>query len=167
MIKQQREQQRAKFALIRWHYYEEHIQELQYYAKVSAISFFKSLKHLTKEEVNLLAERYYKSSEGANYNEDLGCFKTVIPVPYKIVAEGFKRPQNDIQDTLKQIERKLGALMLQYETEIEKTDAEKSLAQLEAVVMDGLEDFREREIIAKAFKQVALQRIEKNGTGRL
>lgn len=158
MIRQQRELQRAKNTLRHWRYYESNIQELPHYAKVSALSLFKSLKQMEPEEVNWLAERYYKSAEGANYDDLLGEYKTFIPVPYKKVAEVFKRPIDVVQNELKRIERKLGSFICECYDEIEQEEAKSDIEKLKEVTLNKLDNFEERAILARAFREIINKR---------
>ncbi|WP_430598331.1 hypothetical protein [Enterococcus sp. AZ177] len=161
MVRYQRELQRAKFKLRHWRYYESHIQELQHYAKVSALTFFKGLKQLEPEEVNWLAERYYKSTQGCNFDELLGDYSTFKPVPFEEVAKIFNRPVDVVQNELKRIERKLGAFVLDYHDQIEQEEAKSNLDKLKKITLDKLDSFEERAILGKAFREIELLRISK------
>lgn len=158
MISQQRALQRAKFTLRHWRYYEKYIQDLLPYARVSALSLFKGLKQLEPEEVNWLAERYYKSTEGVNFNELLGDYSSYKPVPYKVVAESFNRSIDVVQNELKRIERKLGSFILEYHDQVEQEEAKSNIEKLKRVTLDKLDNFEEREIIARAFREIINKR---------
>lgn len=167
MVRYQRELQQAKFRLRHWRYYEKHIQELQHHARVSGLSFFKGLKQLEPEEVNWLAERYYKSIEGCNYDELLCDYTTLKPVPFKDVAEVFDRPVDVVQNELRRIERKLGSFIIEYQDEIEQVEAKSSLDKLKRVTLDKLDNYDERAILSKAFREIEKLRFEKQQTKRL
>lgn len=154
------ELQRAKFSLIHWPYYEKNIQELDYYPKISAVSFFRSLKQLEQEEVKLLAARYYKSKNPANYNERIGKYTTVIPVPFKEIADSMGLSQNAVQNELKRIEKKLWSIIVEQRKQVEYEVSKERLEVLEKQTLEKLEDDQERAILSKAFRQIALQRRE-------
>lgn len=125
VARRQRELQLAKFSLIHWKYYERNIQGLVRHSKTNALSLFKSLKKLQLEEVQLLAERYYKSENQSNYDRFSGQYQTVIPVSYKNIAETTNGSEKAIQNELRAIERKLGFFIIQYHEEIEREEREK------------------------------------------
>ena len=137
-----------------WRYYERNIQELQRHAKVSAISLFKGLKQLESDEVKLLAERYYKSEDYTNYNESMGDYSTANPISYKTIADKYNRSEKAIQEELKRIERKLGVLIIEHHDLIEREEAKHSIERLEKNTLNELENYKEREIISKAFQQI-------------
>ena len=167
MVRYQRELQQAKFRLRHWQYYEKHIQELQHHARVSGLSFFKGLKQLEPEEVNWLAERYYKSTEGCNYDELLTDYRTFRPVPFEEIAKVFNRPVDVVQNELRRIERKLGSFIIEYHDEIDEVEAKNSLDKLKRVTLDKLDSYDERAILSKAFREIEKLRFEKQQTKRL
>jgi uncharacterized membrane protein len=133
-----------------WRY----IQELHDYAKISALSLFKGLKQLEPEEVKWLAERYYKSTEGCNFNELLGDYSTFKPIPFEDVAKVFNLPSDVVQNELKRIEGKLGAFILEYHDDIEQEEAKINIEKLKRVTLEKLDNYDERAIVSRAFREI-------------
>lgn len=154
------ELQRAKHALIHWPYYEKNLQQLEYYPKIHAVSFFRSLKLLESDEVKLLAERYYKSKNQANYNEYTEQYMTIVPVSFKEISKYTDMSENVIQNKLKGIERRLGSFIMEEYERVRLEVSNERLKVLEKHTLEKLEDDQERAILSKAFRQIALQRRE-------
>lgn len=160
MYRSRNELQCAKYRLIRWRYYERNMQELKAYAKINALTLFKSLKQLEPTEINWLAERYYKSTVETKFNEALGDYETIKPVAYKKVSENFGTAEDVARSELRRIERKLGLLIIDCSEEIEQERARQDLDSLERIMMNKVQDVGEREILATAFHQIEQLRIK-------
>lgn len=151
--------QQAKYLLRQWRFFERNFQEMQGRVKTSALSLFKALKQLDKEEVNWLAERYYKSQNEAVYSEYLGEYTTVIPVPYIEIAKVFNCSEKTVQEELKRIERRLGFYILEYQAEYEQKEAKDSLARLRTMIDTTIDDREERVILLRAVRAVEDRRV--------
>lgn len=103
----------GKFFLSRWKFYEENVEEfsqLSHYYK-SAIRFFKCLKMLDRDELELLAQRWYVSNEGNLYSIDYDTYETIKPIPYEVIADIRDETVNEVQVELRRLEKKLGAFL--------------------------------------------------------
>lgn len=158
MMSSRRALQVAKHLLRQWRFLERNFQEIQKYAQPTAIFFFKALKKLDSEEVRLLAERYYKSQQGACYSDRLGEYATIIPVPFKDVAKVFNRPEQTVQEELRRIERKLGFYILEYQKEKQEQSNKDSLERMRSLVHGSMSNYDEQAILLKAIREVEYKR---------
>ncbi|EGO7832339.1 hypothetical protein FH947_001907 [Enterococcus faecalis] len=150
--------QLAKHLLIQWPFYERNFQELRGRVKSTALCLFKALKQLDSEEVNWLAERYYKSEREANYSERLDECMTIIPVPFKDIAQVFNRPEQRVQEELRRIERRLGFYIMDYQREYEEQANKDSLERMRSLVHESMSNYDEQAILLKAIREVEYKR---------
>lgn len=105
----------GKFFLSRWKFFEENINEFPDFEhnihRRNAIHLFTCLQKLEQEEITLLACRWYNASEGTLYNAMYDTYETYKPVPYEVVAEEYDTTVCLIQIELRNVEKKLGALL--------------------------------------------------------
>ncbi|MFG5564822.1 hypothetical protein ACFJYA_11280 [Enterococcus faecalis] len=150
MVQHRRAVQQAKFALRHWKYYEQNLQGLSYHEKNHAIALFKGLQQLEQEEVQLLAERYYKSTEYANM-DNMGQYHTVKPVSFEKIAKTIGREVKALQSQLREIERKLGNFIIEYEEQSKKENEDKRIP--------SFEDCIEKILRSKKYRQLLEQKI--------
>lgn len=107
------EQSEATFLLKHWRFFEKHFHEFHEFSHFhfQAIVLFKELKKLHPEEVLLLSERYYKSTEPTSYSERDHDYLTYKPVSFDILVSRLGKEANTIRKELKAIEKRLGANM--------------------------------------------------------
>lgn len=149
MVQHRRAVQQGKFALRHWKYYEQHLQELSYHGKNHAIALFKGLQQLEQAEVQLLAERYYKSTEYANI-DTMGRYHTVKPIPYNKIVKHTGGEVKTLQSQLREIERRLGKFIIDYQQELEKNKPER---------MPTFDDTIEKILGSKKYRQLLEQKI--------
>lgn len=148
-------QQVAKYYLRQWGYLERNSHALDGLEKIKAVTFFKVLKSLESSELSLLAERYYYSTDYAKYNELVGDYGTVRTVPYDVMASKLNRSPKELQVELKAVQRKLGETFLRVEAIIEREQAIENIQRLEGITVELLHDHYEKEILHKAFQEIA------------
>ena len=158
IVNDRRALQIAKLLLRHWPFYERNFQELGGHVKSSALCLFKALKQLDSEEVKWLAERYYKSQQEANYSDRLDECMTIIPVPFKEVAEVLNRPEKTVQKELRRIERRLGFYILDYQREYEEQSNKDSLERMRSLVHESMSNYDEQAILLKAIREVEYKR---------
>ncbi|MFG5501748.1 hypothetical protein ACFJYO_15260, partial [Enterococcus faecalis] len=108
------------------------------------------LQQLEQEEVQLLAERYYKSTEYANM-DNMGQYHTVKPVSFEKIAKTIGREVKALQSQLREIERKLGNFIIEYEEQSKKENEDKRIP--------SFEDCIEKILRSKKYRQLLEQKI--------
>lgn len=154
-------QQVAQHFSRQWGYFERNIQALGGMEKIKVITFFKALKELTAQDLSLLAERYYKSKDFTKFNELVGDYSSVRPVPFDVIADNIGQSPKDVQEKLRYVERKLGEAFIRLEATAEREQAIDNINRLAEVTIDLLRDQHEKEILAKAFQEIASYRQNK------
>lgn len=150
MAEYRRAVQQGKFALRHWNYYEQNLQDLSYHGKNHAIELFKGLQQLEQEEVQLLAERYYKSTEYANM-DNIGHYHTVKPVSFEKIVKTIGGEVKALQSQLREIERQLGNFIIEHEEQSKKENEDKR--------MPSFDDCIEKILRSKKYRQLLEQKI--------
>ena len=156
--KTNRNKQVGCFYARQWKFDEKHLSQLSYHAKVGAISFFKALKQLEPREVELLAERYYKSEQRAKYSNAFEDYQTVIPVKINVMAEKLGIPEGKLKKEIYRIEEKIGEIILGIKEDVDQEEAKKHIRKLEEVTLNKLGNYHERQILSAAFDEIAKYR---------
>lgn len=151
---------KSKSSLKHWAYYERNINLLSYYPKLHALSLFKSLKQLAPEEVTLLAERYYKSTDQTCYHDELADFRTVRPVPVDSIADKLNVDSKELTKQLKHLEIKVGQGIVKYYAETERQVSIDNIKKMKKLTLDPFSDANEIAILNKAFADI--ERYRKN-----
>ncbi|MDH6363268.1 hypothetical protein M2139_000312 [Enterococcus sp. PF1-24] len=123
---------RPSYYLRQWRYYEEAREYLPKRSIEQAKVFFNALKTLTDDERQVLIDKYYKSEKLCNYNYDLGCYTSLIPITDSVIAEQYGISKNDYMKKRASIEAKLGRAM----TESQQLVNEK-LTEFKLKIGDG------------------------------
>ncbi|MGX7058380.1 hypothetical protein [Vagococcus humatus] len=89
---------------------------------------FNSLSQLEKEELKLLKEKYYDTNNLANFDKNRKCYTTAIPVNDEVVAYKLNVESFDYSNERRQVERKLGEIMIETGQKILKTEERIYLA---------------------------------------
>ncbi|MGX6962379.1 hypothetical protein [Vagococcus xieshaowenii] len=96
----------ATFILRRWQFYELNINKMKNnFHKWQAITFFRALQELEKEEVSLLARMYYKSPTQL-YNKWYSAFETCKGASLEEVAEQTGKTVTQVRSELRVIKIK-------------------------------------------------------------
>lgn len=96
----------ATFILRRWKFYELNITKMKNnFHKRQAVTFFKTLQELEKEEVSLLAMMYYKNPTQL-YNKHYNAFETCQGASLEEVAEQTGKTVTQVRSELRVIKIK-------------------------------------------------------------
>lgn len=154
MTRHNRETQMAKHTLRHWQFYEENFQHLAGRVKMNAVCLFKALKQLGPEEARLLAERYYKSKQKANFSYRVGDYLTVLPRSYSEVSEALNVSEEKVKKELKLAERKLGKTILELHSETKTSEKAKVINQLRTVINQSSLDLYEKQLLLSTLDRI-------------
>ncbi|MGF1917219.1 hypothetical protein [Enterococcus faecalis] len=154
MTRHNRETQSAKYALRHWQFYEENFQHLAGRVKKNAVCLFKALKQLRPEEARLLAERYYKSKQKANFSYRIGEYTTVTPRSYEEIATTLNMTEKQVGKNLRIVERKLGNIIIELELENEPKERKKTIDQLTTIISQSNFSPEEKEFLLRDLDQL-------------
>ena len=136
-----------------WQFFEKNIAVLKGVRRENAIFFFKALKQLDSEEIDLVSERYYKSDHPVNFNDFLGVHTGVRPVPFPVLVNKLGVNENQLKQRIRAIEIKLGNSVL------DARDQQNGISDLSEVVM-LFKDPGEIEIINQALAEIQRYRFQ-------
>lgn len=111
--KENRYKQVGHLYLLRWKFYEMHISYfLNTEEKNNVIKFFQTLRSLENGEIELLAERYYKSDEHQRYDKLLGDYTSVKPITLSILGATFDCEASELAEMYRELQIKIGENIL-------------------------------------------------------
>lgn len=147
-------QQKAKYFLKQWQYLTRNVQQLEAEEKKKASIFFKALKKMKPDDVQLLADRYLRSTEKTNFRYAVGDHMSVKPVSFKVMANTLDMDPKDVQTQMRIIERELGSFII----ELSNQAAESQINLEESSLLDMFEDPEERSIMERALQEIEAHR---------
>ncbi|MGX6962378.1 hypothetical protein [Vagococcus xieshaowenii] len=150
----------AQFNLRKWRFYEKNIVAIQSEERLYnyAVCFFQALKRMDREELELLAQRWYLSNEPCLFNYAYGSYMSVKPVDYPTIANKMAIDKELLPSLYGKAESKLGRIMDELASQVEWEHNNSKLDDIEWKVTRYFKDNQERMILEKAFDEIRVRR---------
>lgn len=116
---------KPKWYLMQWKAIVKNRDNLNEFMQQSAKMLFASLKELSKEDVQLLHEKYFEATQGTNYNYLLGDYSKYTPDSDREIAKRKGIPIKDYTKARVGAEERMKAVVNRLSKEFKEAEAER------------------------------------------